>query len=61
MSIGSISVLSAQFIINTFVDRHGGVSNIGLYQTGWAINASYLSEVLTAIAKYYCPNLSDIH
>lgn len=61
MSIGSISVLLVQFIIKTFIARTGGVSDVGLYQAGWAINASYLGLVFTAIAKDYFPRLSSVH
>ncbi|MBQ8272614.1 MAG: oligosaccharide flippase family protein [Tidjanibacter sp.] len=61
MSIGSISVLLVQFIIKTFIARHGGVSDVGLYQAGWAINASYLGMVFTAIAKDYFPRLSSVY
>ena len=61
MSIGSISVLLVQFIIKTFITRIGGVSEVGLYQAGWAINASYLGLVFTAIAKDYFPRLSSVY
>lgn len=61
MSIGSISVLLVQFIIKTFITRNGGVSEVGLYQAGWAINASYLGLVFTAIAKDYFPRLSSVY
>lgn len=61
MSIGSISVLLVQFIIKAFIVRQGGVADVGLYQAGWAINASYLGMVFTAIAKDYFPRLSSIH
>lgn len=61
MSIGSISVLLVQFIIKTFIARIGSVSEVGLYQAGWAINASYLGLVFTAIAKDYFPRLSSVY
>ena len=60
MSLSSISVLIVQFITKTFIVNNGGIEDVGLFQAGWALNASYLGLVFTAMGKDYFPRLSQI-
>ena len=60
LSINSIFVELTSFLIKLFVSNYGGVDEVGLFQAGWAINASYISVVFTAMAKDYLPRLSQI-
>lgn len=59
MAITSITVLLVEFMVKTFIARQGGVHNVGLYQAGWALNASYLGMVFGAMGKDYFPRLSQ--
>lgn len=59
MAITSISVVLIEFIVKTFITRIGGIEDVGLYQAGWALNASYLGMVFGAMAKDYFPRLSQ--
>lgn len=60
LSINSIFVEFTAFLIKLFVSNYGGVEEVGLFQAGWAINASYISVVFTAMAKDYLPRLSQV-
>lgn len=59
MAISSIAVLLVQFVVKTFIVRLGGLSDVGLYQAGWALNATYLGLVFNAMGKDYFPRLSQ--
>ena len=59
MAISGIAVLVVQFAVKTFIVRNGGLSDVGLYQAGWTLNASYLGMVFTAMGKDYFPRLSQ--
>ena len=59
MAISSILVLIIEFTVKSFIARQGGVGNVGLYQAGWALNASYLGMVFSAMGKDYFPRLSQ--
>lgn len=59
MAISSIAVLLVQFATKTFIVRLGGLSDVGLYQAGWALNATYLGMIFTAMGKDYFPRLSQ--
>lgn len=60
LSINSVFVEFTAFLIKLFITKIGGVDQVGLFQAGWAINASYISVVFTAMAKDYLPRLSQI-
>lgn len=59
MAISSIAVLLVQFIVKTFIVKLGGLNDVGYYQAGWALNATYLGMVFTAMGKDYFPRLSQ--
>jgi len=60
MAISAISVSMVDLILKTFVTNMGGISDVGLYQAGWALNNQYLGMVFTAMATDYFPRLSAI-
>lgn len=59
MAIAAITVLLVEFVVKTFISHHGGIEGVGLYQAGWALNASYLGMVFGAMGKDYFPRLSQ--
>ena len=60
LSVNSVFVEFTAFLIKLFVSKFGGIEQVGLFQAGWAINASYISVVFTAMAKDYLPRISSI-
>jgi len=59
MSITAIVVTMVEFVVKSFISKQGGVADVGLYQAGWTLNASYLGLVFSAMAKDYFPRLSE--
>jgi O-antigen/teichoic acid export membrane protein len=59
MAITATVVTMVEFVVKSFISRGGGVSDVGLYQAGWTLNAGYLGLVFTAMAKDYFPRLSE--
>lgn len=60
MAISGISVSVVEFALKTFISSQGGVEDVGFYQAGWTLNASYLGLVFGAMATDYFPRLSAI-
>lgn len=60
MAITAVSVTVVEFCVKTFITRIGGISDVGLYQAGWTLNAQYLGLVFTAMATDYFPRLSAV-
>ena len=60
MALSNISVLFVQFIVKTFITQYGSLTDAGLYEASWAINAQYLGLVFTAMSKDYYPRLSQV-
>lgn len=60
MTLASIVSVIIEFVTKAFITRIGGVVDVGLYQAGWAINASYLGMVFTSMSKDYFPRLSGL-
>lgn len=60
MALTVISVSVVEFFVKTFITKLGGISEVGLYQAGWTLNAQYLGLVFTAMATDYFPKLSSI-
>ncbi len=46
-----------QFLLKAFISNNGGVEQVGLFQSGWQINAMYVGLIFTAMAKDYYPRL----
>jgi O-antigen/teichoic acid export membrane protein len=59
MAVSAITVLLVEFIVKAYIARLGGINDVGLYQAGWALNASYLGMVFGAMGKDYFPRLSQ--
>lgn len=58
ISISFIAVSLAEFLIKTFIGRHGGIDLVGFYQAGWTLNTTYLGMVFTAMSTDFFPRLS---
>lgn len=64
MAMSGVAVLLVQLAVKVFIKHCAGEPNlgnhlVGLYEAGWALNASYLGLVFTAMAKDYFPRLSQ--
>lgn len=53
--------LAFDLIIATYIRSHGGLADVGLYQAGTTIIASYFGIVLTAMTTDYYPRISAVH
>lgn len=60
ISFSFIAVTVAEFLIKTFIAKYGGLDDVGLYQAGWTLNATYLGMVFTAMSTDFFPKLSLI-
>lgn len=60
MAISNIAVYLVEFILKSFITKNGSLSDVGLYQAGWTLNAQYLGLVFTAMSTDYFPRLSSI-
>ena len=60
MTISIVVGYAIQFFMKAFITNVGSLDDVGLYQAGWAINASYLGVVFTAMSKDYFPRISSI-
>lgn len=48
-----------ELITKSFITSFGSLSDVGLYQAGWALNGQYLGLVFTAMATDYFPRLTQ--
>jgi O-antigen/teichoic acid export membrane protein len=55
--LGSITV----FGVNTFIQRTGSISDVGLFQAGLGLSNQFVGLVLSAMASDYFPRLAGIH
>ncbi len=56
---GLISTI-VPYIIQVFIEKKGGLQDVGLYVAGFAIVNTYVGMVFTAMATEYFPRLSSI-
>lgn len=61
MSLGGVFVYIASFAIRGFVQREGGLEQVGLFQAGFAIVTTYVGMVMNAISTDYYPRLAAIN
>lgn len=63
MAVSNVAVCLVEFVVKAYLAKHGTPSHyddVGLYQAGWAINATYLGMVFTAMSKDFFPRLSQV-
>lgn len=59
ISINTIFASLISFILSSFIVSINGISEVGLYQAGWALNEGYVGLVFSALAKDYLPRLTE--
>jgi O-antigen/teichoic acid export membrane protein len=60
ISLSGLLVLTVSYITRVFINRHGGVSDVGLYNAGFTIITTYVGMVFTAMGTDYYPRLSAV-
>lgn len=60
LSISSIIILGASYIVRIYISNVGGITDVGLYNAGFAIITTYVGLVFTAMATDYYPRLASV-
>jgi O-antigen/teichoic acid export membrane protein len=60
ISLSGLITLGASYIVRIFINYHGGISNVGLYNAGFAIISTYVGLVFMAMGTDYYPRLSAV-
>ncbi|HVW13935.1 MAG TPA: O-antigen translocase [Mucilaginibacter sp.] len=60
LSFSGLITLAASYVVRIFINREGGIEQVGLYNSGFAIITSYVGLVFTAMATDYYPRLSAV-
>lgn len=60
ISLSGLITLGASYVVRIFINHHGGVSEVGLYNAGFAIVSTYVGLVFTAMGTDYYPRLSAV-
>lgn len=61
MSVSGILVTGVAFIIRSYIQNHGGVEEVGMYQAGFVIMNTYVGLIMNAIGTDYYPRLAAIN
>ena len=61
MTLTSMISNGVSYLVITFINKMGGLSEVGLYNAGWAITNQYTGMVFAAMAADYYPRLAGIH
>jgi O-antigen/teichoic acid export membrane protein len=59
MVVGFIGTI-ANYVFNSYISKHGSISDVGLYSAGLSITNQYIGVVFTAMAVGYFPKLSSV-
>ena len=59
LSLSNLIGLGVGYILGIFINKTGGVEQVGLYNAGFAIVNSYIGMVFAAMATDYFPRLSS--
>ncbi|MEP7106919.1 MAG: O-antigen translocase [Ferruginibacter sp.] len=60
LSISGMITLGASYLVRIFISKTGGLTDVGLYNAGFAIINSYVGLVFTAMSTDYYPRLSGV-
>jgi len=60
ISLSGLFALAASYFVQIFINRTGGVDQVGLYNAGFAIINTYVGLIFTAMATDYYPRLSAV-
>lgn len=61
MSISGILVALSSYILRSYINREGGIDEVGLFQAGSVIMTTYVGMVFSAMGTDYYPRLSAIN
>ncbi|SEO50167.1 Membrane protein involved in the export of O-antigen and teichoic acid [Flavobacterium sp. CF108] len=60
ISFSSIILLIVGYIVRIYINKIGGIKDVGLYTAGFAIINTYVGMVFTAMASDYYPRLASV-
>jgi len=60
LSFSSLITLGVAYLVRIYISRNGGIEQVGLYNSGFAIITSYVGLIFTAMATDYYPRLSAV-
>ena len=60
ISLSGFISLGVSYLLQIFINRHGGVADVGLYNAGFTLINTYVGLIFTAMATDYYPRLSAI-
>lgn len=60
ISLSGLITLGTSYIVRIFISNVGGVDQVGLYNSGFAIINSYVGMVFTAMSADYFPRLAAV-
>lgn len=60
LSLSGLISIGSSLIIRIFISNTGAISDVGLYNAGFAIIEGYVGIIFTAMAKDYYPRLSMV-
>jgi len=60
LSLSSLITVGGSYIVRIFISNTGSLDDVGLYNAGFAIIATYVGLVFTAMSTDYYPRLSGV-
>ncbi|HEY9001043.1 MAG TPA: O-antigen translocase [Mucilaginibacter sp.] len=60
LSFSGLITLGVAYLVRIYISRTGGLEQVGLYNSGFAIINSYVGLIFTAMATDYYPRLSAV-
>jgi O-antigen/teichoic acid export membrane protein len=60
ISLSSLLAIGASYLLRIFINRTGGIEQVGLYDAGFMIVNTYVGLVFTAMSTDYFPRLSSV-
>ena len=60
ISLSSLLAIGASYILRIFINKTGGIDQVGLYDAGFMIINTYVGLVFTAMSTDYFPRLSSV-
>lgn len=61
MSVSVVLVALSAYILRSFINRRGGIDEVGLFQAGFVIMTTYVGLVFSAMGTDYYPRLSAVN
>lgn len=61
MTYNSILVYGASYFLRIFITRDGGITDVGLYNAGFAVVNTYVGLIFTAMTTDYYPRLAAVN